>query len=87
MPGRTCVWPREIEGAAVVGRVVHGPRARRPVQRLRRDRYAAAISPLHAHERHGLRATHGVHKKLEHEGEHLALHLHENNRATLKSGA
>ena len=42
----------EMQGAAVVGRVMTGPRAGRPVQRLGRDRYAAEIGtsgPLHAH--------------------------------------
>ena len=47
-----CPLYAAIQGAAVVGRVVTGPRAGRPVQRLGRDRYAAAIhstGPLHAH--------------------------------------
>jgi hypothetical protein len=42
----------EIQGAAVAGRVVTGPRAGRPVQRLGRDRYADEVTstgPLHAH--------------------------------------
>jgi len=42
----------EMQGAAVVGRVVTGPRAGAPVQRVGRDRYATGISatgPLHAH--------------------------------------
>ena len=46
-----CPLYAEIQGAAVVGRVVTGPRAGRPVQRVGRERYAAEISstgPLHA---------------------------------------
>jgi hypothetical protein len=47
-----CQTYAEIQGAAVVGRVATGPRAGRPVQRLGRDRSAAAVGatgPLHAH--------------------------------------
>jgi len=47
-------WPAyaEIQGAAVVGRVVTGPRAGRPVQRVGHNRYADEVTstgPLHAH--------------------------------------
>ena len=47
-----CPLYAEIQGAAVAGRVVTGPRAGRPVQRLGRDRYATEVTstgPLHAH--------------------------------------
>jgi Putative transposase/Transposase zinc-binding domain len=47
-----CPMYAEIQGAAVVGRVVTGPRAGGPVQRVGRDRYAAEVAstgPLHAH--------------------------------------
>jgi hypothetical protein len=38
-----CPVYAEIQGAAVVGRVATGPRARAPVQRVGRNRYPAAV--------------------------------------------